>query len=45
MRKGMPGPKQASRIANNRLKIHLAKFGYYPVARTPYLWKHSTKDI
>ena len=43
--KGMPGLKQAGRIANDRLKIHLAKFGYSPVARTPYLWKHATKDI
>ena len=30
--KGMPGLKQAVRIANGRLKIHLAKFGYSPVA-------------
>ena len=44
-RKGMPGLKQASRIANDRLKIHLAKFGYSPVDRTPSLWKHATKDI
>ena len=45
IRKGMPGLKQAGRIANDRLKIHLAKFGYSPVSRTPYIWKHSTKDI
>ena len=32
-------------MANNRLKIHLTKFGYSPVARTPSLWKHATKDI
>ena len=32
IRKGMPGLKQASRIANDRLKIHLAKFGYSPLA-------------
>ena len=43
--KGMPGLKQAGRIANDRLKIHLAKFGYFPFSRTPPLWKHSTKDI
>ena len=41
----MPGLKQAGRIANDRLKIHLAKFGYSPVAQTPSLWKHATKDI
>ena len=45
IRKGMPGLKQAGRIANDRLKIHLAKFGYSPVARTPSLWKHATKYI
>ena len=27
------------------LSIHPAKFGYFPVARTPSLWKHATKDI
>ena len=32
IRKGMPGLKQAGRIANNRLKIHLAKFVYSPIA-------------
>ena len=30
IRKVMPGLKQAGRIANDRLKIHLAKFGYSP---------------
>ena len=45
IRKGMPDLKQAGRISNNRLKIHLAKFGYSPVARTPSLWKHATKEI
>ena len=35
IRKGMPGLKQAGRIANDRLKIHLAKFGYSPVTQTP----------
>ena len=43
--KGMPGLKQAGLIMNNRLKIHLAKFGYSPVTRIPSLWKHATKDI
>ena len=45
IRKVMPGLKHAGCIVNNRLKIHLAKFGYPPVARTPSLWKHATKDI
>ena len=37
IRKDMLGLKQAGRIANDRLKIYLAKFGYSPVARTPSL--------
>ena len=41
----MPGLKQAGRIANNRLKAHLAKFGFAPVPRTLALWKHDTKPI
>ena len=41
----MPGLKQASRIANDQLKYHLAHFGFAPVPRTPSLWKHATKPI
>ena len=45
IRKGMPGLKKSGRIANNRLKAHLAHFGFAPVPRTPALWKHTTKPI
>ena len=45
IRKSMLGLKQAGRIANNRLKAHLAKFGFAPVPRTLALWKHDTKPI
>jgi hypothetical protein len=45
VRKGMPGLKQAGKIANDRLTKHLATFGYAPVARTPSLWKHATLPI
>jgi hypothetical protein len=31
IRKGTPGLKQAGRIANDRLTLHLAKYGYSPV--------------
>ena len=44
-RKGMPGLIQASRIANNQLKAHIANFGFYPVPRTPRRWNHTTKPI
>ena len=45
IRKGIPGLKQASRIANNRLKAYLVKFCFTPVPRTPALCKHNTKPI
>ena len=41
--KGMPGLKQAGRIANDQLTTHLQKYGYSSVPRTPALWKHTTK--
>ena len=41
----MPGLKQASRIANNQHKAHIAHFGFAPVPITPALWKHTTKSI
>ena len=40
--KGMPGLKQAARLANDRLVAHLQPYGYAPVAHTPSLWKHSS---
>ena len=42
IRKGMPGLKQAGRIANDRLVKHLTPFSYKPVPRTPSLWRHKT---
>ena len=45
MRKGIPCLKQAGKVANDRLKHHLAKFGYYPAPRTPALWLHKTRQI
>ena len=41
----MPSLKQACRNANDRLKAHLAHFGFAPVPRTPALCKHTTKPI
>jgi hypothetical protein len=45
IRKGMPGLKQAGRIANDRLQKHLAQFGYAPVPRTPSLWTHASRPV
>ena len=43
--KGMPGLKQAARLANERLVHHLAPYGYAPVQHTPSLWKHASNGI
>ena len=45
IQKGMPGLKQAGRLANDRLVHHLAKYGYTPVALTPSLWRHATRPV
>jgi hypothetical protein len=45
IRKGMPGLKQAGRIANDRLQAHLATYGYAPVPRTPSLWQHESRPV
>jgi hypothetical protein len=45
IQKGMPGLKQAGRLANDRLTKHLAKSGYRPVRHTPSLWTHDTRPI
>ena len=45
IQKGMPGLKQAGRIANDRLITHLAKYGYAPVRHTSSLWRHHTRPI
>ena len=45
IRKGMSGPKQAGKVANDRLRNHLAKYGYSPCKRTPALWRHKTRPL
>ena len=42
IQKGMFRLPQAGKIANNKLKLHLAKFGYAPSPITPVLWLHQT---
>jgi hypothetical protein len=43
IRKGMYGLKEASILAYEQLKAHLAPHGYAPVRFTPGLWKHKTR--
>ena len=45
IQKGMPGLKQAGKIAHDRLREHFKKYGYAPVQRTPVLWKHNSTKI
>jgi hypothetical protein len=44
-RKGMPGLKQAGRIANDRRQKHQAKFGHSPIPCTPSLWQHNSRPV
>ena len=36
------GLPQGGKIANDKLKLHLDKFGYEPSPTTPGLWRHQT---
>ena len=45
IQKGMYGLPQAGKIANDKLKLHLAKFGYKPAPITPGLWMHQTHPL
>ena len=33
------------KIANDTLKLHLAKFGYEPAPITPGLWRHQNRPL
>jgi EAL domain-containing protein (putative c-di-GMP-specific phosphodiesterase class I) len=43
--KGMYGLKQAGKLANDQLIIHLAQYGYHQTAQTAGLWCHETRPI
>ena len=45
IRKGMPGLKQAGKIANDQLGNQFAKYGYCPCHKTPALWTHDTNNV
>ena len=36
---------QAGKIANDKIKLHLAKFGYDPAPITSGLWRHQTLPL
>ena len=39
---GMYGLPQVGKFSNDKLKIHLAKFGYEPAPINPGTWRHQT---
>ena len=45
IQKGIYGLTQAGKNANDKLKLHLAKFGYKPAPITPGLWRHQTPPL
>ena len=45
IRKGIPGLKQAGRLASYRLTKNPENNGYAPVPHTPFLWRHHTSDL
>ena len=45
IQKGIYGLPQAGKIANDKLKLHLAKYGYKPAPITPVLWRHKTRPL
>ena len=45
IRKGMYGPKQVGRIANDCLKKHLKASGYVPCRYTPGIFTHISRKI
>ena len=45
IQKGMYGIPQAGKFANDKLKLHLEKFGYEQEPITPGLWRHQTRPL
>ena len=43
--KVMYGIPQARKIENNKLKLHLSKFGYEPEPITSGLWRNQTSPL
>ena len=43
IKRGMYGLKQAARLAYDKLKEHLAKYGYFPDKLAQNIWYHETK--
>ena len=42
---GMPGLKQAGKVANERLVEHISKYDYATCKRTQSLWRHASRPV
>ena len=45
IQRGMYGLPQLVKFSNDKLKLHLDKFGYTPAPITPDLWQHQMRLI
>ena len=45
IQKGVYVLPQAGTISNDKLNLHLAKFGYEPAPIPPVLWRHQTRPL
>ena len=45
IQKEVYGLPQSGKIANDKLKLHLVKFGYEPSLINPGLWQHQTRPF
>ena len=45
IQKGMYGLPQAGKIADDKLKLNLSKFGYEPASITLGLWRQQTRPL
>ena len=37
--------RKVGKISNDKLKLHLSKFGYEPAPITPGMWRHQSRPI
>ena len=45
IQKEVYGVPQAGKFSNDKLKLHLSKFGYEPEPITTGLWRHQTRPL
>ena len=45
IQRGVYGLPQPGKNTNDKLNLHLSKFGYEPAPLTPGLWRHQTHPL